>query len=84
MSTQRIHDPLPLVRIRINHTYTVKDGWRLSDTTVEMTVPIPDEAAGEAIFPTLAGLLRNTYQTGKEETTKRQWEEGRTTNNHTS
>ena len=26
-------------RVRINHTFTAKDGWRLNDTTAEVTAP---------------------------------------------
>lgn len=36
----------PTIRIRINHAHTLKEGWRLSETTVEWTGPgTPDEAA---------------------------------------
>lgn len=34
----------PTIRIRIEHTHTLKDGWRLSSTTVEYTGPVPIDA----------------------------------------
>lgn len=36
----------PTIRLRINHSHTLKEGWRLSETTVEWSGPgKPDEAA---------------------------------------
>ena len=29
----------PTIRIRIQHSHTLKEGWRLSETTVEYTGP---------------------------------------------
>lgn len=36
----------PTIRLRINHSHTLKEGWRLSETTVEWSGPgKPDETA---------------------------------------
>lgn len=32
----------PVIRVRLQHTHTLKDGWRLSETTVEYTGPAVD------------------------------------------
>lgn len=31
------HNSTVTVRTRVNHTHTLKDGWRLNETTVEVT-----------------------------------------------
>jgi len=33
--TERITRTEPTIRVRMNHDFTVKDGWRLKETTVE-------------------------------------------------
>lgn len=33
--TERITNSEPTIRVRMNHDFTVKDGWRLKETTVE-------------------------------------------------
>jgi hypothetical protein len=35
----------PQIRVRIAHTHTLKDGWRLSETTVEFTGTSIDSVA---------------------------------------
>lgn len=35
-----ITEQQPAVRVRLNHTHTIKEGWRLSETTVEWCGPI--------------------------------------------
>ena len=67
----------PIVRIRCLHTSTVKDGWKLAESSIELTVAVPTPEAGDAIFPDLARLLRNAYETGKQEA-KRAKQTGRT------
>lgn len=44
------------IRLRMNHTRTQKDGWRLDDDTVEITVTDMDVAHG-ITTETLATLL---------------------------
>ena len=65
----------PVIRIRLNHAYSVRDGWRLAETTVELTAPVPDDEAGRALMPSLQGLLRNAYAAGIEEKMERNREE---------
>lgn len=56
MSEQTTTDPT--IRMRIEHTHTRNDGWRLSSTTVEYTGPAP--ANGELI----AAEMRRAYLFG--------------------
>jgi hypothetical protein len=62
METERISGTV--YRVRAAHTHTLKDGWRLSETTVEAT--------GEKIdFKTMNELMQNAYEEGVEESRRR-------------
>ena len=57
----------PTLRIRIAHAHTIKDGWRLAETTVEWT--------GQASEPSAADLtyaMKLAHELGQEETKRRQ------------
>ena len=66
----------PEVRVRIKHTATAK-GWRLDETTVEVTRPI-DPRFGEEYFRTLMqSELYAAHQDGLDEANRRNAQEGR-------
>ena len=52
------------IRVRIQHSHTLKDGWRLSETTVEATGTILD-------WDAIDNELRNVYNFGQMETNYR-------------
>jgi hypothetical protein len=37
MSDATVHQSAPTIRVRLQHSNTIKEGWRLSETTVEWT-----------------------------------------------
>lgn len=51
----------PEIRVRIAHASTVKDGWRLSETTVEWT------GSGEIPWERLKGVQRRAHEIGHKE-----------------
>lgn len=59
------------IRLRAKHSKTIKDGWSLNETTVEVTVPSFDAAA--AI--NWADLYRSVHAAGCEEAYRRNTEE---------
>jgi hypothetical protein len=67
--------PVPNVRVRVNHGYTLKSGWRCNDTTVDVVVPA-DELAVKDLGPFLAHLLREAHQVGLDEASRRNAQEG--------
>ncbi len=54
----------PTIRVRLQHTHTLKDGWRLAETTVEYT--------GERIdWETVRDELSTSFVVGTKESTSR-------------
>lgn len=51
----------PTVRVRLQHTHTLKEGWRLSESTVEWS------GAGTPDWESIAGQLRATAVYGRTE-----------------
>ena len=56
----------PSIRIRNEHTHTLKDGWRLASTTVEITYSMGDMGTGE-VQELLAAVQRQAHAIGQGE-----------------
>ena len=66
----------PEVRVRVKHTQTTK-GWRLDETTVEITKEGYARHFGERFFPELMKKeLELAYEQGLAETNRRNLREG--------
>lgn len=65
----------PRVRLRINHSQTMKEGWR-HETTVEVDYE-GERGTDAATFDRLAHLLYEIDQLGRAETARRNAEDGR-------
>lgn len=50
----------PLIRVRVAHTHTLKDGWRLSESTIEFT-------GRDIDWQELRMQMRSAYIAGREE-----------------
>lgn len=65
----------PLVRVRINHAHTLKEGWRVNETTVEITLSLAEEGPD-----LLRHLLEQTqavaYEVGRFEAQRRNAQDG--------
>lgn len=59
------------MRIRIAHTVTLKEGWRLGETTVEWNGPADDPSWEQS----MAQALRRSYKLGKAEAEQRKVDE---------
>lgn len=59
----------PTFRVRINHSHTLKEGWRVSETTVEATFPI--DAGTLQIDIDLAAWMRSAHELGLQEAVRR-------------
>lgn len=53
------------IRVRIAHAHTLKDGWRLAETTVEWT------GHGEPEWAEMAHSMAGAHRVGSEETRAR-------------
>ena len=62
---------LPVIRIRNQHTHTLKDGWRLSESTVEITVPLHVPEPAETLSGLLAEAQRLAFYAGQQEALRR-------------
>jgi hypothetical protein len=62
----------PRVRIRMNHGNTIKEGWALKDTTVEIEFDSPNSGDPEATMRYYAELL---HRVGTEEANRRNKED---------
>lgn len=67
---------LPVIRIRNQHAHTLKDGWRLSETTVEATCSLADLDLEEA-RKLLAEAQRQAHEAGQAEAEARNREAAR-------
>ncbi len=56
-----MNETQPRIRTRINHSHTLKDGWRLSDTTVEW------DGEGEPDWDTIKNIMRRAFAEGVNE-----------------
>lgn len=63
------------VRIRMNHTYTQKDGWRLNEDTAEITFNVEDNP--NDVFEYLNALKAEVYRAGSQIAHERNVAEGR-------
>lgn len=63
----------PTIRVRIAHASTIKEGWRLSETTVEWVGPITDPDRESA----MRIALQEAFLSGTEETILRRANETR-------
>lgn len=60
----------PIARIRTAHSQTAKDGWRLAETTVELTFS-PDRYGLEFAREYLEEAQRQAYAAGQAEADRR-------------
>jgi hypothetical protein len=66
------------VRVRTHHSKTQREGWRLDETTVEVTVPVTDShGTQDDVSALLAAMQREVYVDGSLEANRRNDEEGR-------
>lgn len=57
------------LRMRIAHTHTLKDGWRLSETTIEVTGSLLDIQTVHR--DQIQEIMQKTYDLGSEEADRR-------------
>ena len=66
------------VRVRTHHSKTQREGWRLDETTVEVTVPVDaDHVTQDDAGELLREMQREAYIAGALEANRRNDEEGR-------
>lgn len=61
----------PTIRIRNQHSHTLKDGWRLSETTVEMTFSLHTMEIHEAVGIFIESAQRHAFVAGQDEAVRR-------------
>ena len=66
---------VPVVRLRAHHVHTLKDGWRLDETTVEITGDL--EALQSEYGALMKALLQSVHMDGLEESQRRSAVEAR-------
>lgn len=64
----------PTIRIRNQHTHTLKDGWRLSESTAELTLPLRSLEDAEGAQNLLEAIQRAAFEAGQEEAVRRNQE----------
>lgn len=72
----------PMIRTRIHHKQTQRDGWTCDETTVEIVRPVPGVGTGidayeEGYHQLLAAELYACHQIGVEEARRRNAQEAR-------
>ena len=67
----------PAVRVRAHHDFTVKDGWRCDETTVEITSPFNSHAHAVWVRDWLKILMEAVYEEARTEAARRNESEGR-------
>jgi len=66
------------VRVRTHHSKTQREGWRLDETTVEVTVVVePGRVTQDDVGALLRVLHHEAYVDGSLEANRRNDEEGR-------
>jgi hypothetical protein len=55
----------PTFHVRVNHAHTLKDGWRLAETTITYDGPMP------VPFDIMANLMRSAAMAGEAEAHER-------------
>lgn len=53
------------IRVRLQHSHTLKDGWRLSETTVEWT------GGQDVVWSAVNGAMREAFEMGTVESAVR-------------
>lgn len=69
-TSTRTYDQPPIIRIRNEHSHTLKDGWRLASATVEITTPLLNGAIAD-LDEVLRFLQRLAFAAGQDEATLR-------------
>lgn len=71
--TVRATTQQPVLRIRNEHSCTLKDGWRLSSSTVEVTYPLGPYSKEDAKY-VLEEMQRHAFEVGQAEAVRRNQE----------